>query len=347
MFEHVTENQNRTTQEYVEDLKDRMETTRKLVQNHLDKAEETQKKYYDQKARAAKLETGDRVLVKILAFEGKHKIQDKFEEEPYVVVEQPNKDIPVYRVRSEKSDVAKTLHRNHLFPIGDKLMERGAPVPKKRLSIEKKRKSEEEVATKKEDRKNAISREKDRRRLENESSDSEEEDAEFVTITNLHGDAHGPREEEHSDNRREIQTPQEQNREESTEERVTGIEGLTENERTDRLTSNEQNAEEKDKIDSREEEIVTERTDLEQHTPSGGGNVLNDVAEDQIPPKPPPRRSQRERKKPIWYDTYHMNQVVHRTQDSKLDALNILVSSGILHVMDRNIAHSLVDAIIK
>ena len=83
-------------------------------------------------------------------------------------------------------------------------MERGAPVPKRRLSIEKKRKSEEEVATKKEDRKNAISREKDRRRVENESSDSEEEDAEFVTITNLHGDAHGPREEEHSDNRREI-----------------------------------------------------------------------------------------------------------------------------------------------
>ena len=118
-------------------------------------------------------------------------------------------------------------------------MKRGAPVSKKGLSTEKKRKSEEEVATKKEDRKNAISREKDRRSVENDSSDSDDEDAEFVTITNLHGDAHGPREEEHGDSRREIQTPQEQNREESTEERVTGIDGLTEKERTDRPTSNE------------------------------------------------------------------------------------------------------------
>ena len=109
MFEHVTKNQNRTTKEYVEYSKDRMETTRKLVQNHLDKAKETQKKYYDQKIRAAKLETGDRVLVKIVAFEGKHKIQDKFGEEPYVVVEQPNKYIPVCKVRSEKSDVVKSF----------------------------------------------------------------------------------------------------------------------------------------------------------------------------------------------------------------------------------------------
>ena len=83
-----------------------------LSKNHLDKAKETQKKYYDQKIRAAKLETGDRVLVKIVAFEGKHKIQDKFGEEPYVVVEQPNKYIPVCKVRSDKSDVVKSFISN-------------------------------------------------------------------------------------------------------------------------------------------------------------------------------------------------------------------------------------------
>ena len=348
MFEQIIENQNRTTKEYVEDLKDRMETTRKLVQNHLDKAKEDQKNYYDQKARAAKLYSGDRVLVKVLAFEGKHKIQDKFEGGTYIVVDQPNEEIPVYRVRSEVSDVVKTLHRNHLFPIGDKLLEKGAPIPKKRFSIERRKKNEEEVATKKENRKKAITGEIDRRRVEHEkeSSDSDEEDTEFVVFTNLYGDAHNPREEENNDRRGESQAPEEQSREETREESVTGIEEVTEENRTERSTSNENIAEETNTENSREDS-ERERTETEQFLTSTEGNTQNSVAEEQIPPKPPPRRSQRERRKPVWYDTYQMNQMVHRTQDSKLDALNILMSSGILQQIDRNIAHNLLDTIIK
>ena len=62
---------------------------------------------------------GDRVLVKIVAFEGKHKLSNKWEDEPYVVLRQPNPDIPVYVVRKESGEGRKrTLHRNLLLPIG-------------------------------------------------------------------------------------------------------------------------------------------------------------------------------------------------------------------------------------
>jgi hypothetical protein len=40
------------------------------------------------------------VLVKILAYEGRHKIDEKFEEQPYTVTAQPDLNIPVYGVRS-------------------------------------------------------------------------------------------------------------------------------------------------------------------------------------------------------------------------------------------------------
>jgi len=47
-----------------------------------------------------KIEVGDKVLVKRLAFDGKHKIQDKFEEEVYTVTEQPRPDISVFYCKS-------------------------------------------------------------------------------------------------------------------------------------------------------------------------------------------------------------------------------------------------------
>ncbi|VDI53176.1 Hypothetical predicted protein [Mytilus galloprovincialis] len=80
--------------------------------------------------------TGDRVLVKILAFDGKHKLADKWEEDPYQIVNQPNKEIPVYEVKKENgTGRKKTLHRNLLLPIGflPKTVESEiAPAPRQR-----------------------------------------------------------------------------------------------------------------------------------------------------------------------------------------------------------------------
>ena len=57
------------------------------------------KKYYDVKSRCSIIDTGDRVLVKVVAFEGKHTIADKWEQEPYIVLKQPNSDVPVFEIQ--------------------------------------------------------------------------------------------------------------------------------------------------------------------------------------------------------------------------------------------------------
>jgi len=51
--------------------------------------------------------------VRRVAFDGKHKIQDTYEDDVYTVVSQKNPDKPVFTVRS--GDVEKTLHRNLLY----------------------------------------------------------------------------------------------------------------------------------------------------------------------------------------------------------------------------------------
>ena len=59
------------------------------------------------------------MLVKIVAFDGKHKISDRWEDDIYVVVRQPNPMIPVFIVQKESGEGKKrTLHRNLLLPIG-------------------------------------------------------------------------------------------------------------------------------------------------------------------------------------------------------------------------------------
>ncbi|XP_033730411.1 uncharacterized protein LOC117319771 [Pecten maximus] len=78
-----------------------------------------QKAGYDLRSREAVLEPGDRVLVKVLAFEGRHKLADRWEPDVYIVQSQPNRDIPVYTILRENGEgKSRTLHRNHLLPIG-------------------------------------------------------------------------------------------------------------------------------------------------------------------------------------------------------------------------------------
>ena len=45
------------------------------------------------------LQVNDLVLVKIVAHKARHKNQDKWESEEYIVIEQPISGTPVYRVR--------------------------------------------------------------------------------------------------------------------------------------------------------------------------------------------------------------------------------------------------------
>ena len=79
------------------------------------------KSSYDKSIKGPQLQEKDLVLVKIIAHKGRHKLQDKWEPEEYVVVEQPIAGTPVYRVQPVTGGNIRTLHRNLLLPLGVKL----------------------------------------------------------------------------------------------------------------------------------------------------------------------------------------------------------------------------------
>ncbi|VDI22698.1 Hypothetical predicted protein [Mytilus galloprovincialis] len=119
------------------DLRERLEVAHNLAKETSKKAQLRQKKNYDTKVKGGTIKIGDLVLVKIVAFEGKHKLSDKWEQDPYVVLEQPNLEIPVFTVRKESGEGRKrNLHRNLLLPVGH-LVEPTRPVPKLRKPSKK------------------------------------------------------------------------------------------------------------------------------------------------------------------------------------------------------------------
>ncbi|XP_052098324.1 uncharacterized protein LOC127733081 [Mytilus californianus] len=130
---------------YVEDLRQKLKKSYQLASSAAEKSQGKQKQAYDIRVKGAILHKDDRVLVKILAFDGTHKLQDKWEEDPYVILDQPNTELPVYVVRKENGHGRKrTLHRNHLLPIGsinEELVEENTthqmPVPLPRRSKRK------------------------------------------------------------------------------------------------------------------------------------------------------------------------------------------------------------------
>ena len=60
------------------------------------------------------------MLVRKTAWQARHKIQNKWEDNDYEVISQQNPEIPVYRVRNVVTNQEKTLHRNLLLPLGFK-----------------------------------------------------------------------------------------------------------------------------------------------------------------------------------------------------------------------------------
>ena len=86
---------------YCDNLKARLNKAYELASANSKTAQKRQKGKCDEKSGGAVVESGDRVSVKIVAYDGKHKIGDRWEDEPYVVLQQPNGEIPVYVVQKE------------------------------------------------------------------------------------------------------------------------------------------------------------------------------------------------------------------------------------------------------
>ena len=92
----------------------RLQFSHRIARKTIDAATASQKKAFDRKAKHLPLLPGERVLVRLRGLKGRSKIQDRWESTPYVVLRQPNADIPVYEVEQEETKEHKVLHRNAL-----------------------------------------------------------------------------------------------------------------------------------------------------------------------------------------------------------------------------------------
>ena len=105
---------------YIQKLRRRLNYAHKKASKYSSEQVQKYKTSYDRSVKGPQLQVNDLVLVEIVAHKARHKIQDKWESEEYIVLEQPIPGTPVYRVRPVTGTKVRTLHRNLLLPLGVK-----------------------------------------------------------------------------------------------------------------------------------------------------------------------------------------------------------------------------------
>ena len=98
---------------YIANLWDRLSLTYQKVIAESRKSAARNNQSYDSRAHQAAIQVGDLVLVRNLSIRGKHNLADRWEEDPYRVVE-CIPGLPVYKVQ-DKDGKERVLHRNLLL----------------------------------------------------------------------------------------------------------------------------------------------------------------------------------------------------------------------------------------
>ena len=107
-----------TSTKYVKNLKWRIEWAYKTANEVVKKEQEWNKWHYDCRVRCTQMKVGDKVLLKCTAFKGKHKIQDRWENTIYEVIEKQLGKILVFKIKSTEGDnKMKVVHRYLLLPL--------------------------------------------------------------------------------------------------------------------------------------------------------------------------------------------------------------------------------------
>ena len=98
---------------YVNSLKSRLQKAYKLASSKMKDSHISQKRHYNKRVRGNAIQIGDRVLVRNVQIRGKRKLADNWEEDPYIIQDQPNKDIPVFKVKKEDGTGPVSLPNDH------------------------------------------------------------------------------------------------------------------------------------------------------------------------------------------------------------------------------------------
>lgn len=121
---------NQDKSSYISGLKRRLNFAYKIASKEARRQGQRHKQRYDLRVREVKLVPGDRVLVRNLGVRGKQKLADQWEKDVYIVVDQPNTDVPVYHVKREHGrGVPRLLHRNLLLPFMGIPIQRPRSIP--------------------------------------------------------------------------------------------------------------------------------------------------------------------------------------------------------------------------
>ena len=113
---------------YISQLKRRLQFAYRKAKHISQKQQARHRGLYNLKCRGATLSVGDLVLVKQTPWKGRHKIQAKWEDREYQVVDQPTPGVPVYTVQCLTEGQTKVLHRNLLLPLQGRLRQEGETV---------------------------------------------------------------------------------------------------------------------------------------------------------------------------------------------------------------------------
>ena len=105
----------------VQKLRRRLNYAFKKASKYSDQQPQKYKSSYEKSIKGQQLQEKDIVLVKVVAHKGRHKLQDKWEPEEYVAIQQPIAGTPVYKVQPVNGGNIRTLLRNLLLPLGVKL----------------------------------------------------------------------------------------------------------------------------------------------------------------------------------------------------------------------------------
>ena len=103
---------------YVDRLQRHLAHAYRTAKTFTDKESSRQKALFDKRSKDLRLQPGDLCLVKKTSWKARHKIQNRWEDDFYVILSQTNEDIPVYTIRNTITADEKTLHRNLLLPLG-------------------------------------------------------------------------------------------------------------------------------------------------------------------------------------------------------------------------------------
>ena len=107
-----------TYEQFVAKTQERLKFAYDLASAKAAAAQKNQQTRYNLRTRGNAVEPGDRVLVRNVGLQGRHKLADRWKQDVYVILSQPNKDIPVFEVlREDGRGPTKVLHRNMLLPL--------------------------------------------------------------------------------------------------------------------------------------------------------------------------------------------------------------------------------------